>query len=109
MKKLLLSLAFLIMAHMPAFSANELFRSVASGNWNSTSTWQMSTNGGGVWFAATSVPHDTSGGTTVKTPHVVTVTANASTDQFGIEGGATLTINSGIVLIIKDGPGDDFI
>lgn len=28
------------------YSANELFISNGTGNWNATSTWQMSTNGG---------------------------------------------------------------
>ena len=61
-----------------AFAANELFRSIANGNWNSTSTWEMSTNGGGSWFAATSVPYDTSGATTVRSPNTVTVTVSTS-------------------------------
>lgn len=102
----LMTLATLISAGS-AFSANELFRSVSSGNWNSTSTWEMSTNGGGVWFAATSVPHDTSGATNVRSPNTVTVTVSTSSNQLTIDGGGTLTINSGIVLTIPEGAGND--
>lgn len=90
-----------------AFSANEMFRSVSSGNWNSTSTWEMSTNGGGVWFAATSVPHDTSGATTVRSPNTVTVTVSTTSNQLTIEGGATLTINAAIVLTTPNGTGNE--
>lgn len=90
-----------------AFSANEMFRSVNSGNWNSTSTWEMSTNGGGVWFAATSVPHDTSGTTTVRSPNTVTVTVSTSSNQLVIDGGGTLTINSGVVLTTPNGTGNE--
>nr|HMS35472.1 hypothetical protein [Ignavibacteria bacterium] len=90
-----------------AFSANEMFRSVSSGNWNSTTTWEMSTNGGGVWFAATSVPHDTSGATTVRSPNVVTVTVSTTSNQLTIDGGGTLTINSGIILTTPNGTGNE--
>ncbi len=91
-----------------AFSANELFRSVASGNWNANSTWEMSTNGGGSWFAATSTPSDTSGGITIQSPNIVTVTVNVSVDQLSVNGG-TISINSGIFLDILDGSGTDLV
>lgn len=87
------------------FAANELFRSVASGNWNLTSSWEMSTNGGGAWFAATSTPHDTSGAITIRVPNNVTVTANVTANQLTIDSGAVLTINSGVVLTIIAGSG----
>lgn len=90
-----------------AFSANELFRSVSSGSWNSTSTWEMSTNGGGVWFAATSLPHDTSGTTTVRSPNIVTVTVSTTSNQLVIDGGGTLTINNAIVLTTPNGTGNE--
>lgn len=109
MKNLFVLLLLALAAVLPksAFSANELFRSAASGNWNLTSTWEMSTNGGGVWFAATSVPHDSSGATTVRSSNTVTVTVSTSSDQLTIEGGATLTINNGIILTVPNGSGND--
>ncbi len=81
-----------------AFSANELFRSKASGNWNSTSTWEMSTNGGGNWIPATSTPTNLSGVITISISNVVTVTADVTADQITIQTGATLSIDSGITL-----------
>ncbi|HMR40868.1 MAG TPA: T9SS type A sorting domain-containing protein [Ignavibacteria bacterium] len=90
-----------------AFSAGERFRSISTGDWNSTSTWEMSTNGGSIWFAATSTPSDTSGPTAVRTPDVVTVTVNVSIDELNINNGGTLSINNGIILTITDGTGTD--
>ena len=102
---------FLVLALMSvagsSFAANELFRSIASGNWNLTSSWQMSTNGGGVWFAATSTPHDTSGAITIRVPNNVTVSANVTANQLTVDSGAVLTVNSGVVLTIIAGSGND--
>ena len=109
MKNLILLFALAVVVINPAtsFSANEQFRSVASGNWNSTLTWEMSTNGGGSWFAATSTPHDTSGATRLRSPNVVTVTANITSNQLTLDSNATLVINSGVILTIIAGTGDD--
>ena len=92
-----------------ANAANEYFRSIASGNWNATSTWQMSTNSGGTWFAATSTPTDTSGNITIQSPNTVTVTVNVSADQLLINGGGVITVNSGIFFTVKDGSGEDLL
>ncbi len=89
------------------FSANELFRSVASGSWNAIGTWQMSTNNGGTWIAATGAPTDTSGTITIQSPNTVTVTVSTSADQLIVNGGGTITINAAIILTLKDGSGDD--
>ena len=89
------------------FSANELFRSVASGSWNAIGTWQMSTNNGGTWIAATSAPTDTSGTITIQSPNTVTVTVSTSADQLIVNSGGTITINAAIILTLKDGSGDD--
>ncbi len=89
-----------------SFSANEQFRTITSGNWNSTSTWEMSLNGS-TWFAATSTPSDTSGVITVRSPNTVSVTASVSADQLTVDNGATLSVNSGITLTILAGAGND--
>lgn len=91
-----------------SYSANEQFRSIISGNWNSNSTWEMSTNGGSIWFAATSTPSDVSGEITIRTPNVVTVSVNASADQLTVDGGGTLSINTGVLFTLLNGTGNDF-
>ncbi len=111
MKKLILKLSALflliILFSGNAYSANEYFRSVASGNWNATGTWQMSTNSGGTWIAATGTPADTSGVITIQSPNTVTVTLSVNADQLNVNNGATLSINAAIILTIKDGSGTD--
>lgn len=106
LRTLFLILAILAVAQS-TFAANEYFRSIASGNWNATGTWQMSTNSGGTWIAATSTPTDTSGIITIQSPNTVTVTVNVSADQIAMNAGGTISINSGIILTIKDGSGED--
>jgi hypothetical protein len=68
------------------------FRSQASGNWNATSTWQQSTDGGTTWSAATTTPLNTDGLVTVQSGHTVTITANAAASNL-VDNGA-ITINS---------------
>ncbi len=102
-----LAALFLSLIHGSAFSANEQFRSIASGNWNSTTTWEMSTNGGGTWIAATLTPSETSGAITVRTPNTVTVTVNVNADQLTVNTGGTLSIDTSITFTLLNGSGDD--
>jgi len=86
-------------------SSSEAF---TSGNWDVNSTWEMSTNNGSTWFAATSTPRDTSGSITIKLSHNVTVTSSVSADQVTVESAGTITINTSIVFTIVNGIGNDF-
>jgi len=86
-----------------AFSSNEYYRSITTGDWNSNSTWQMSLNSGGTWVAATSIPADTSGVVTIQSPNTVSIPASLSytTNTLVINGGGILNLNSGSSLKIK--------
>ena len=112
MKKLQLQFVFCLLISLlitgNAFSANEFFRSIASGNWNAISTWQMSTNSGSTWIAATLTPTDASGEITVRSPDSVTVTVNVNADQLTVNGGGLLYISTGVTLTLKDGVSTDF-
>ena len=88
------------------FSANERFRSIATGDWNATTTWEMSTNNGSTWIPATSTPDQTSGLINVRYPNTVSVTADVSADQLTIDSGS-VSINTGIIFTLLDGSGDD--
>ncbi|HQY19319.1 MAG TPA: hypothetical protein PLX80_00580, partial [Ignavibacteria bacterium] len=103
---MILILALNVISSADVFSANEYFRSIATGNWNSTSTWEMSLNNS-TWVPATTTPDATSNLITVRYPNVVTVTANVNADQFTIDSG-TVSINSGITLTLLDGSSTDF-
>ncbi len=101
-----ISIFYLILSNGNSYSANEQFRSVTSGDWNSTSTWEMSLNGS-TWFAATSTPSDTSGAITVRSPNTVSVSADISADQLVVDNGGTISVNNLITLTILDGSGTD--
>ncbi len=90
-----------------AFSANEFFRSIVTGNWNSPSTWQMSTNSGSTWITATGFPSDSSGVVTVRSSHTVTINSDASADQLVVNNGGIITIGAGIFLSISNGSAID--
>ena len=71
--------------------------SVASGNWNSTSTWSASS--GGASGASVPVAGDD---VFIESSHTVTVTANASCSSLTFTAdGSILTINSGVTLTIS--------
>jgi hypothetical protein len=84
------------------------YRSAASGNWNSTSTWETSPDGN-TWTAAVTTPNAASGTITVRSPHVVTVTASVDADQLTVDSGGKISVNNGVTFTIADGTGTDLI
>jgi hypothetical protein len=80
------------------------YRSAATGNWNTRSTWQRWN--GTSWVQPSSgegTPTSSSGLVTILSPHNVTVTVNVSVDQVTITSGGKVTVNSGITLTIANG------
>ncbi|MEA4935032.1 MAG: T9SS type A sorting domain-containing protein [Paludibacter sp.] len=68
-----------------SMGARKYFRSVQSGNWNSTSTWEESTDSI-TWVAAASVPTFGHKTTTIISGHTVTLSANASASSLTVDG-----------------------
>ncbi|MFZ1320716.1 MAG: hypothetical protein WAT71_04095 [Ignavibacteria bacterium] len=89
-----------------SYSANEYFRSIASGNWNSNATWEMSLNNS-TWVPATLTPSEVSNLITIRANNVVTVTVNVTADQLTINDSAVLVINNGVILSLFNGGGND--
>ena len=88
--------------------ANDCFRTVASGNWNATSTWESAAAPACTsWSAATLTPTNNANTITIRNGHTVTVTAAANADQMTIETGGQLTINNAIVFSLANGTGTD--
>jgi hypothetical protein len=92
---------------------NKYFRSVASGNWSSTSTWQQSNDAGVNWIAATSTPIITDGLVTIQSGNTVTLNANAGVSSliingsldlstYTLTGSSTLTVASGGILLVGE-------
>src|SRR6185295_6090868 len=81
MFSLITMLALTLMAlPMQSAQADALgdYRSVASGNWNSISTWE--TFNGTSWVAATATPTNSDGVITIRNGHTVTITASVTYD-----------------------------
>ncbi|HMP82392.1 MAG TPA: hypothetical protein PKA41_06750 [Verrucomicrobiota bacterium] len=79
------------------------FRSAnGGGNWNSTGSWEQSTDGNN-WSPAGSTPSSANSTITIRSGNPITVTANVTADQVTVEAGATLEAGGGI-LTIADGP-----
>jgi hypothetical protein len=82
------------------------YRSVASGNWNSTSTWEK--YNGSAWVAAVTTPTSSDGAITIQSGHTVTIIAPVTVDQVNILAGGQVALNSGVTLTINAGTGTDF-
>ncbi|NUQ25856.1 MAG: hypothetical protein HUU34_18050 [Saprospiraceae bacterium] len=82
------------------------YRSAATGNWNVLSTWER--YDGSNWLTPTmteGTPTNANGLITIKSPHIVTATADVSIDQTTIEAGGEVIVNSGVNLTIINGTG----
>jgi hypothetical protein len=76
------------LASMTAMSlhyAAKYFRSLTSGNWSSTTTWEESYDNA-IWVSATTVPTSADQLVIIQTGHTVTLTAAASASSLTING-----------------------
>ncbi len=83
------------------------FRSVLSGDWAATTTWESSPDNI-TWAAATLVPTSAANTISIRNTHTVTVNTNESMDQLIIENGGIL-LHASNTLTVNDGTGDDII
>lgn len=84
--------------------AAEAYRSITTGNWSATGTWEIFT--GGVWTGASSSPTNLDGPITIQAGHTVTFDAAATVDQVTIESTATLVLNAALTLEDLSGEND---
>ena len=89
--------------------STDCFRSLASGNWGTTTTWESAPIAGGcvTWSAANLTPTSAAGAITIRNAHVVTIAAIVTVDQVVIDAGGQVTLNSGITLTLAAGTGTD--
>ncbi len=88
------------------------YRTKASGNWNSNSTWQR--YNGTTWVnvngsAPNTIPASGDGAITILNTHTVTVSANVSVDQVTVNTGGQITVSSGKTLTVLNGTGTDLV
>ena len=83
------------------------YRTKASGDWTSLSTWER--YNGTAWTVPVHTPNYLDGITTIRAGYTVTLPAGSLTvDQLTIESGGTLTLQSGSNLGLYNGAGTDF-
>jgi len=103
MKKIItLCLALTCLLFIANAQTNGDYRSFATGNWTSGSTWERFD---GITWVATGAPTSSDGIITIRSPHTVAANFPVSGDQVIIEAGGILVITSTFTL--NDGPGDD--
>gem|GEM_PF-1978818 len=87
---------------------NKYFRSTATGNWESESTWQMSSDNS-TWSASTATPYSVSNAITVQSAHTVTINGSLSIDEAIIDGTLIYGNTAGSTLQVVNGSGDDLV
>jgi len=91
--------------NLVAQSSGDYRSNTASGLWNQPASWQ--TYNGSNWVTASSSPTNASGIITIQSGHTITVSAAVSVDQVVINTGGTLVTNSGILLTLANGAGNE--
>ena len=77
-----------------ASNPTDYFRSRATGNWSSATSWESSVNGTSNWGNATLAPTNAAAGITIQNTHNITIDQNNQTaSTIVIENGGTLTNN----------------
>ena len=85
------------------------FKSIASGNWADTNIWQMSTDNGSTYSAATETPTSASGRVEISTNNSVVITNNLAMDEVTVDANAQLTITNNVSVTLANGPGTDLV
>lgn len=115
MKRFLLTLVSIVISYVISAQTNrgqslatDYFRSAASGDWGSASTWESSSDNV-IWGPATISPDDIANTITIRNGHNVSLTVAVTVDQVVIEGGGILTnqMPASNTLTIANGAGDD--
>ncbi|MFN5334558.1 MAG: T9SS type A sorting domain-containing protein [Bacteroidota bacterium] len=76
------------------------YRSRASGNWGDAANWEISTNGGSTWVAATSAPSGTFDAITIRNGHSITLNTSVSASSLTIDAGGTFNNGTGQTITI---------
>ena len=91
---------------VPAASSAIQFRTIASGNWGSSSTWEYSLDGT-IWTQSQITPTSANGTITIRTGHTVTIAAAVSIDQTIIDAGGVIIHSAAATVTLANGIGTD--
>lgn len=79
----------------------DYFRSRTTGFWNSSVSWESSSDNSN-WINATLIPSSSANTITILTGHTITINSNVSADQLTIEPGATLNHTNTATFTLND-------
>ncbi len=83
------------------------YRSLATGGWNSLSSWEYSADNS-IWNPAVVIPdHSNSLAITIRSPHTLSLVSDVIADQMTIASGGILIIPVSRTLTVFNGVGDD--
>lgn len=85
-------------------AATDFFRSIATGNWSTTASWESS-NDAVLWYPATLTPTATANTITIRNGHTITSNAVLTADQLVVETGGVFITTANFTL--ADGAGID--
>lgn len=90
--------------------ATPQYRSAASGNWNSIASWEVSTDAGLNWVAASVTPLVADDTITIRSGHTITISASGlSYDQVTVDAGGQVTVAAGVTSTLANGAGTDLV
>lgn len=108
MGKLLIAMSLFLGTTAAVAQTNFRTNGTGGGTWSTTSTWQVeSPNGSNNWIAASSTPTYFSNTITIRANDVVTVTSAVTVDQTTVASSGTLAVNTGVVVTLNNGSGND--
>src|SRR5258708_1628965 len=81
------------------------YRSKATGNWNATATWERFD--GTSWVAAVATPTSADGAITIRSGHIVTISATVTYDQVTVDAGGQVTVAAKHQPNLAYGAGDE--
>lgn len=88
-----------------------LYRSATSGVWSSIETWEVSTDNGSTWSAATEIPSQMAANISIQPDHLVTINSEATASTLIIQPKGMLTVGeegtleTGNLQILSDATG----
>lgn len=89
-------------------AVNSYFRTAQNGNWNQTSTWEISSDSI-TWLATSRIPDKNSKSIHIQFFDTVTITSSISIDQTLVNGTLIYGNTAGSTITIADGIGTDLI
>ncbi len=95
-------------ATIACLTSTHYYRTIATGNWNSISTWESSSDEI-TWGTPSCVPDFNANTIRIRNGHTVTINTALDVDQIIIENGGILRKESGAAMFLRNGTDDDIL